>query len=30
MNIAIALAALTAVATTLGGYLAIRVKDRLH
>jgi ZIP family zinc transporter len=30
MNIAIALAALTAVATTLGGFLAIKVKDRLH
>jgi ZIP family zinc transporter len=30
MNIAIALAALTAVATTLGGLLAIKVKDRLH
>ena len=28
MNIAIALAALTAVATTLGGFLAIKVKDR--
>ena len=30
MNIAIALAALTAVATTLGGFIAIKVKDRLH
>jgi len=30
MNIAIALAAVTAVATTLGGYLALKVKDHLH
>ena len=30
MNIAIALAALTAVATTSGGFLAIRSRDRLH
>jgi ZIP family zinc transporter len=30
MNIAIALAALTALATTTGGYLAIKSKDRLH
>ena len=30
MNIAIALAAVTALATTLGGFLAIKVKDRLH
>ena len=30
MNIAIILAALTAIATTTGGYLAIRSKDRLH
>ncbi len=30
MNIAIALAAVTAIATTLGGFLAIKVKDRLH
>ena len=30
MNIAIALAALTALATTLGGFVAIKVKDRLH
>ncbi len=30
MNIAIALAALTAVATSAGGYLAIRSRDRLH
>ncbi len=30
MNIAIALAALTALATTAGGILAIRVRDRLH
>jgi len=30
MNNAIVLAALTAVATTLGGFLAIKVKDRLH
>ncbi len=30
MNIAIGLAALTAIATTAGGYLAIRAKDRLH
>lgn len=30
MNIAIALAALTALATSAGGYLAIRSRDRLH
>ena len=30
MNIAIALAALTAVATTSGGFLAVRSRDRLH
>ena len=30
MNIAIGLAALTAIATTAGGYLAIRAKDKLH
>ena len=30
MNIAIVLAALTALATTTGGYLAIKSKDRLH
>ena len=30
MNIAIALAAVTAIATTSGGFLAIRSKDRLH
>jgi ZIP family zinc transporter len=30
MNIAIALAAITAIATTAGGYLAIKSKDRLH
>jgi ZIP family zinc transporter len=30
MNIAIALAAITAIATTSGGYLAIKSKDRLH
>ena len=30
MNIAIILAALTAIATTTGGYLAIKSKDRLH
>lgn len=30
MNIAIALAALTAVATTAGGYIAIKSKDHLH
>ena len=30
MNIAIALSALTAVATTSGGFLAIRSRDRLH
>lgn len=30
MNIAIALAALTAIATTAGGFLAIRSRDRLH
>lgn len=30
MNIAIGLAALTALATTAGGYLAIKAKDRLH
>lgn len=30
MNTAIALAALTALATTAGGILAIRVRDRLH
>jgi ZIP family zinc transporter len=30
MNIAIALAALTAVATTSGGILAVRSRDRLH
>jgi ZIP family zinc transporter len=30
MNIAIVLAALTAIATTAGGYLAIKAKDRLH
>lgn len=30
MNIAIILAATTAIATTAGGYLAIRAKDRLH
>ena len=30
MNIAIILAASTAIATTTGGYLAIRSKDRLH
>jgi ZIP family zinc transporter len=30
MNIAIALAAITAVATTAGGYIAIKSKDRLH
>jgi ZIP family zinc transporter len=30
MNIAIVLAAATAIATTAGGYLAIRAKDRLH
>lgn len=30
MNIAIALAALTALATTAGGFLAIRSRDRLH
>jgi ZIP family zinc transporter len=30
MNIAIALAALTAIATTSGGFLAVRSRDRLH
>jgi ZIP family zinc transporter len=30
MNIAIGLAALTAIATTAGGFLAIKSKDRLH
>jgi ZIP family zinc transporter len=30
MNIAIVLAAITAIATTAGGYLAIKSKDRLH
>ena len=30
MNIAIALAALTAIATSAGGFLAIRSRDRLH
>ena len=30
MNIAIALAAITAIATTAGGFLAIKSKDRLH
>lgn len=30
MNIAIALAAATAIATTAGGFIAIRSKDRLH
>jgi len=30
MNIAIALAAITAIATTSGGFLAIRSRDRLH
>ena len=30
MNIAIVLAATTAIATTAGGYLAIRARDRLH
>ena len=30
MNIALALAAVTAIATTAGGLLAIRSKDRLH
>ena len=30
MNTAIALAALTAIATTTGGFIAIKVKDRLH
>jgi ZIP family zinc transporter len=30
MNIAIGLAALTAIATTTGGFLAIKSKDRLH
>ena len=30
MNTAIALAALTALATTTGGFIAIKVKDRLH
>ncbi len=30
MNIAIILAATTAIATTAGGYLAIKAKDRLH
>ncbi len=30
MNIAIVLAATTAIATTAGGYLAIKAKDRLH
>jgi len=30
MNIAIILAGLTAVATTAGGFLAIRSRDRLH
>ena len=30
MNIAIGLAALTALATTAGGFLAIKSKDRLH
>jgi ZIP family zinc transporter len=30
MNIAIVLAALTAIATTAGGFLAIKSKDRLH
>lgn len=30
MNIAIALAAITALATTAGGFLAIKSKDRLH
>jgi ZIP family zinc transporter len=30
MNIAIALAAITALATTAGGFLAIKAKDRLH
>ena len=30
MNLAIALAAVTAIATTSGGFLAIRSKDRLH
>ena len=30
MNIAIILAASTAIATTTGGYLAIKSKDRLH
>ena len=30
MNTAIALAAVTALATTAGGFLAIKSKDRLH
>ena len=30
MNIAIGLAALTAIATTSGGFIAIKSKDRLH
>ncbi|MEY4205787.1 MAG: hypothetical protein RLZZ154_593, partial [Actinomycetota bacterium] len=30
MNIAIALAAATAVATALGGVIALRARDRLH
>ena len=30
MNTAIILAAATAIATTTGGYLAIKSKDRLH
>ena len=30
MNLAIGLAALTAIATTAGGFLAIRSRDRLH
>ena len=30
MNTAIALAALTALATTTGGFIAIKVRDRLH
>lgn len=30
MNLAILLAAITALATTAGGYLALRAKDRLH
>ncbi len=30
MNIALVLAAVTAVATTAGGYIAIKSKDRLH